>query len=78
MDWIKLFKRNHYFIVCYIATHQKGQLTGQSDFVCSNTFLDRAKTMKDLQASIPEAHDFVITNIIHITKKEYAIWKSKY
>lgn len=60
-----------YFLVMYIATHPKGQFTGQVTIVSTDGKFFNLDGFKKLVTEVnPELKDIVVTNIIEITTRD--------
>jgi hypothetical protein len=69
--------RERYYLVFYVCSHPKGHMTGQVDMSSNAPFISNKMTLDMLKEAEPDGFDFVITNIIKLSKKEYKIWEEQ-
>ena len=52
-------------------------MTGQVDMSSNAPFINNKMTLDMFKEAEPDGSDFVITNIIKLSKKEYKIWEEQ-
>jgi hypothetical protein len=63
-----------YFVVVYRATNGKTMLDGSINMDTDGTYLEREKAMVTIKENNKDFKGVIITNLIELTKEEYACW----
>lgn len=67
--------KDRYFIVMYVSNCSKGHVKGQTSFKTDGGYLNKSKSTEMLKGKgFKDENQYVITNIIELSKSDYEDW----